>query len=250
MSANAVGMTPEIEVTVDGKAVSDSFYSVLMSGRIRDNEGQEADTCDLTFDDRDNQIELPRKGAEIAVKLGYKETGLYDKGKFKVEKASIKGSVSGGQQIVVSAKAVDLRKDVKAEGSKAYENKLFKDIIEEEAAAMGLKAVLDQEVGDIPFDYRLKHDQSGIDFLTSLADEVGAILKPAGGKLVVQKRGSGKSAGGQPLETIEIFRSDCSEWEIEPDGRMQYPPPSSCSGSMIPSTRWACGRTSARMGAA
>jgi uncharacterized protein len=222
MSANAVGFTPEIEVSVDGKPVADSFYTVLVEARHRDNEGQEADTLDLTFDDRDNQIELPRKGAEITLKLGYKETGLYDKGRFVVEKASIRGSVSQGQTIAVSAKAADLRKDVKAEGSKAYEGKLFKDIVEEEAAAMGLKAHLDGEVGDISFDYRLKIDQSGIDFLTALADEVGAVLKPAGGKLVVQKRGSAKSAGGQPLEAIEIFRSDCSEWEIEPDGRMQY----------------------------
>lgn len=222
MSANAIGMTPVIEVTIDGNPVASAFFTVLVEARHRDNEGQEADTLDLTFDDRENQIPLPRKGAEIGFKIGYKEIGVFDKGTFKVEKASIRGSVQQGEFIIVSAKAADLRKDVKAEGTKAYENKKLEEIVKDEAEAMALKAVTDAELGKIDFDYRLKHDQSGMDFLTALADEVGAIVKPAGGKLVFQKRGSGKSAGGQTLETILILRSDCSEWEIEPDGRMQY----------------------------
>lgn len=222
MSANVIGMTPIVEVAVDGAAVASAFYTVLVELRHRDNEGQEADTLDLTFDDRNNQIALPRKGAEISLKIGYRETGLFDKGKFKVEKASIRGGAAQGEFIVVSAKAADLRKEVKAEGSKAYEKKKLEEIVKDEAEAMALKAVTDAELGKIEFDYRLKHDQSGMDFLTALADEVGAVVKPAGGKLVFQARGSGKSAGGQPLEAILILKTDCSEWEIEPDGRMQY----------------------------
>jgi hypothetical protein len=222
MNADAIGMTPILEVTVDGQPVAGAFYSRLVVARLRDNEGQEADTFSCDLDDRDNAIALPRKGATLAVQIGYRETGLFDKGAFKLESVAIIGSVRGGELIRLSAKAADLRKDVKAEGAKAYEQKTVKEIIEAEAKAMGLPAIIDDAIGAIQIPYRLRLDQSHIDFVTALADEVGGIVKPAGGKLVVQKRGSGKSAGGQPLEPITIYRSDCSEWSIEPDGRMQY----------------------------
>jgi uncharacterized protein len=222
VSSGVTGYTPQIEVTVDGQPVSAVFYSLLMTARIKDNEGQEADSCDLTFDDRDNAIALPRKGAEVSVKLGYRETGLFDKGRFKVETVSIRGDVGIGEALVISAKAADLRKDAKAEKRKSYENTTVKEMMEDQAKAMGLQAVVDPEIGAIEFDFRIFWDQSHLDFVTHLADEIGAVVKPAGGKLVVQKRGSGKSPRGGQLELIIIRPEDCSSWEIEPDGRMQY----------------------------
>ena len=50
---------PFIEVDVDGKTVSSAFYTRLSSATISDAPGQEADTCELVFDDQGNAIAVP-----------------------------------------------------------------------------------------------------------------------------------------------------------------------------------------------
>lgn len=216
------GFTPVLEIDVDGKPVSGVFFSVLISARFRDEEGETTDTISLRLDDRANAIELPRKGAEIAARLGYKERlPLRDKGKFKVQNIHLEGG-DGGEFLLIEGKAADLRKSAKAEGKKHYEGKTFGEIVRAEAKAMGLPAVISPALDGLKFDYQLRWNQSHMDFVTRLANEVGGIVKPAGGKLIVQERGSGKSASGQPLDVIRIAKADCVSWRIDPEGRMQY----------------------------
>jgi hypothetical protein len=122
----------------------------------------------------------------------------------------------------VEGKAADFRKEAKEEGSQEHEGKTVRDILEEYAGVMGLDPAIDEELGAIRLDYVVRLNQSCIDFCTMIADEVGGVLKPAGGKLVLQKRGSGKSPSGAPLKPILIERRVCSQWRINPDGRFQY----------------------------
>jgi phage protein D len=216
------GRRPIIVILMDGKPVSAGFYSVLISATLVDNEGDEVDRLTIEIDDAGNQIERPRKGGTITCQMGYLETGLVDKGRFKVENVTEQGSVDRGQTLTIEAHAEDLRKDAKAAGQKAYEEKTFREIVDEEARAMGLEAVVAPELASQRFDWRVRWNASRLDFLTRLADEIGGIVKPAGGKLIVQKRGSGKSASGQDLPQLIIRRSDCSEWSGKPVGRMEY----------------------------
>lgn len=216
------GRTPIIILTVDGKPVSGVFYALLISATLVDNEGDEVDRLTLELDDANNQIERPRKGATITCQMGFAETGVVDKGRYKVENVTEQGSVDRGQTLTIEAHAEDLRKDAKASGQKAYEHKTFKQIVDDEAKAMGLEAMVAPELASQTFDWRVRWNTSRLDFLTRLADEIGGIVKPAGGKLVVQKRGSGKSASGIDLPELVISRSDCSEWTGKPVGRMEY----------------------------
>lgn len=217
------GVTPMLEIDIDGRPISSAFWSVLVSCKITDNEGEEVDTISLKLDDAGNQLALPRKGAIITARIGYKETPpLIDKGRFKVTKFPIEGSAESGEFLYIEGEAVDLRRDAKAEGRKAYKDTTFGNIIRSEARAMGLQAVIPPPLDKISVDYRLRWHQSRIDFITRLSNEFGGIVKPAGGKLVVQERGSGKSASGKDLTPIIIRKEECLSWSGEPDGRMEY----------------------------
>jgi len=217
------GIIPALGIDIDGRPIAAAFWTVLVSCKIVDNEGEEVDKISLKLDDRGNQIELPRKGAIITARIGYRDAPpLIDKGRFKVTTFPIEGDVEGGEFLSIEGEAVDLRKDAKAEGRKAYAGSTFGEIVRAEAKAMGLDAVIPSNLDQIPFDYRLRWHQSRIDFVTRLANEVGGIVKPAGGKLVVQERGSGKSASGKDLAPIIITKQDCISWSGDPDGRMQY----------------------------
>ena len=216
------GFTPILLVTVDGQPVATPFYSRLVELKLRDEEGDAVDSLTLKFDDADNAVALPRKGARIAVSLGYKETGLVDKGMFQVETTPIEGDVDSGEFISVTANAVDLRKDAKGEGSKAYENKSLGAIVRAEAAKMKVSAVIAPELDGVQIDYELRNGQSHIDFVSRLVGEYGGLAKFAGGKLIIQKRGGAQSGSGQALAPIIIRKSDCKSWRITPEGRMQY----------------------------
>lgn len=217
------GFTPVLEIDIDGQPIASVFWSILVSCTITDNEGEEVDTISLKLDDRGNAIALPRKGAIISARIGFREAlPLIDKGRFKVTKFPIEGDVESGEFLHIEGEAVDLRKEAKGEGRKAYKDKTFGQIVREEAKAMGLEAVIPPNLDSITFDYRLRWNQSRVDFLTRLANEVGGILKPAGGKLIVQERGSGKSASGKDLPPIIILKSDCKSWSGDPSGRMEY----------------------------
>lgn len=74
-------------------------------------------------------------------------------------------------------------------------------------------------IENIEIPYRLRWNQSVLDFATEMADEVGAIVKPQAGKLVVLKRGKGQSGSGKDLPPILIDRRRCYGWDVDIEER-------------------------------
>ena len=212
---------PVLIVTVNGKPVSGLFYSRVVTASVRDEKGQTSDTCSFKLDDANNALEVPAKGAMLNVLAGYRGGGLVDKGTFKLEQPEITGG-DDGEFIILTGKGGDLKKKLKGDGAESYEKKTFGEIVRSVAGKAGLQAVVDPDLDKIKFEYKARASQSEIDFLTRLADEVGGIVKPAGNKLIVAKRGKGTSASGQPLPPVILMRSEAESWRFKPDGRTQY----------------------------
>lgn len=217
-----LGFTPRISVEVNGREVAAGFYGRLIKATIRDEGGQTSDQLTIELDDADNAIELPPEKATIEVWMGWKETGIVPIGTYEMQQPTLKGSTSAGELITIQASAADLKSKLKGKGREHFEEKTVKEIADAIAKRNGMTAVVDAELGKIKIPYRARVDSSEIDFLTTLADEHDAVVKPMGDKLVVTKRGSGKSAAGKALPPIKIEKSDCEEWEIAPEGRSQY----------------------------
>lgn len=95
----------------------------------------------------------------------------------------------------------------------------FGDLVRKEAKAAGLKALVDPVLDRLKLGYRLRWDQSPIDFLNEVADDVGATIKPAGGKLVAMKRGGGTTGGGKALEPIVIRRRRSFGYDVDIEPR-------------------------------
>lgn len=136
-------------------------------------------------------------------------------GEFTVQKIVCGGDPEEGDRITIHLRAADYVDKLKAHASKHYDDKTYGDIIEDVAKQAGPEAGVDSDVAKIKAPYRLRGNQSHIDFATELSEEVGAICKPAGGKLIAVKRGGGKSASGKNLTPIEIRRRKGFAYEIE-----------------------------------
>ncbi|MEI2387464.1 contractile injection system protein, VgrG/Pvc8 family [Breoghania sp. JC706] len=211
---------PFIEVHVDGEPVSAGFYQRLIEATVRDATGQDADSVELTFDDAGNGIEIPREGAELSVRFGFRGGGAWVVGLFIVEKSTIEGG-TGGEFLKLSGRGADMRKDLKEPLSEHFDGETLGGIIRTLADRHGLKAEVSPELAGLKVPYAARVDQSALDFGTRLADRFGALFSVKGGKMLLVKRGSG-SVSGQPLPSLTIARSDCVSWSFQVEPRPRF----------------------------
>jgi len=222
LSASQDGWTPLISVSVNGREVAAGFYARLIRATLRDEAGQSSDRLTLDLDDAENAIALPPPKATIVVSGGLKQGGLVRLGTYELQSIALKGDAESGETISIQASGADLKRKLKGVGREHFEDRTVEEIVQTIAGRNGMSARVDAELGRIKLTYRARLDVSEIDFLTTLADEHDAVVKPMGDRLVMTKRGSGQSAGGEALPPILIEKWQCSSWEVSPEGRAQY----------------------------
>jgi phage protein D len=165
---------------------------------------------------------LRSKGTRYQVLAGWLESSVRLMGIYEYQSTTITGDPKDGEEIHITARAVDFIDKAKGGDRRHYDEengfgtagKIFDDL----ASEMGVAAVIPSELRSIRIPYRLRWNQSAIDFATDLADEIGAITKPQAGRLVIRKRGAGASASGLTLPAITVHHdpSYAYEFTIEP----------------------------------
>lgn len=195
----------------------------LVSVTVTDNAGKESDACRIVLADPGRLLPLPRKKEIFTVFMGWADEGPVLQGPFAVQKMRHRGDASSGEFLTIELRAADFVDKLKAFGRKHYEEdatagSVFSDLAKE----AGLGVSIASELAGIKLGYRLRWDQSVIDFATEIAEEIGAVVKPAGGKLVVMKKGAGKSGGGLDLPPIVVRKTAGYSWDIEIEPRPVY----------------------------
>jgi phage protein D len=188
-------MHPIVEVTVDGQPVAGAFYERLVSLTVTDKEGVSSDTFSAELNDGPPDfLCLPRTGALVDIRLGYRETGVSSVGKFIVDKVSGKCLP---YSLSISGKSADLRSGkLKENQERHWDNKKVKDIVAELAGEAGLSASVDSEVGEHEYEWIAQQDEAPIEFLERLARRHNSLFSIKNGKLIFAKKGSGTSASG------------------------------------------------------
>lgn len=196
-------MHPIVELTVDGQPMAGAFYERLVSLTVTDKEGMSSDTFSAELNDGPPDfIKLPRKGAVVEIRMGYRETGVTSVGKFTVDKIEARCLP---YSLNISGKAADLRSSkLKENQERHWDNKTLKDIVEEVASDAGLEASIDDEIGSHEYEWLAQQDESPIHFLERLARRHNALFSIKNGKLIFAKKGSGQSASGASTGAIIV----------------------------------------------
>ena len=97
-------MTPDFHISLDGQTID--LASRLISLEISDYADTDSDTLNLVLADPDHRLELPRRGVELTAAIGFKETGLIDKGLFTVDEVEYS---SPPNTLTISARAANFR---------------------------------------------------------------------------------------------------------------------------------------------
>lgn len=203
----------------DGEDATAVIRDRLVSLEATDEDGLEADRLELELDDRDGRIAWPEVDAVLELSLGYRETGLTTIGRYAVDGVSGEGP---RQTMRIRAKAVDMKSAARAPRTRAWEDVTLRDIVEKLASEAGLEAVVGESVAGLSWPYVAQTAESNLHFLTRLLRPLDIVAKPAGGALIVQRRGEDRTAAGDAIEPVAIGRGQLASWRWSLGERERY----------------------------
>lgn len=195
---------PDYTITVDGIDKSGGIKKRLMSLTLTDNRGFEADQLDIELDDSDGKLVLPRRGAKIAVALGWQGAALIDKGTFTVDEIEHSGLPD---KLTIRARSADFREALNVRRDQSYHKTTIGGIIKIIAERNKLTPTLNKAMSDLAVDHIDQTNESDGNLITRLAKQYGAIAAVKNGNLLFIKQGQSKTASGKPIPVMTVIRS-------------------------------------------
>ena len=210
-------MRPQFRVTSNGNDITAAISDRLLQLRVTDQAGQKSDTCEITVDDRGQEMALPQVGTRLEVSMGYED--LVRMGTYVVDEVSM----SYPPAIVkVRAKAMSMAPQYKTPKTRSWDNQTIGQIVATIAAEHGLTPRVGSEYVNVLIEHIDQTEESDAHFLTRLAQQHGAVAKPIEGNLVFVPEGQGGTAGGRTLQTITINAEDCKSYSATIKDRGNY----------------------------
>lgn len=202
-------LTPVAKLTINGKPFNTDALSRIISISLTDKSGFEADELTVSLSDHDGKLAMPPKSAEITIALGYIETGIVDKGSYKITEVSWSGAPD---TLHITAQSADTSDRFSEAKEKSWHKTSLKEIIESIAAANGYTPIIGKAYQDEKIDHIDQSNESDAAFLSRLAERYDAIATVKHGRLLFVSSGEATTASGQPLPTIRITRNSGDQY--------------------------------------
>lgn len=201
---NARHLTPQAELTIDGKRFGTQAMSRIISISLTDKRGFEADELTIELDDHDGTIAIPKTGSKITLKLGYQETGLVEKGEYLVSEFTASGSPD---ILSITARAADLAEALAEQVEKSWHKQTLYQIIETIAKKHKYEYIISKDYQNIKIEHIDQTNESDASFMSRLAEQYDAIATVKNGKLLFIPAGESQTASGQPILPTTITRA-------------------------------------------
>nr|DAN55829.1 MAG TPA: tail protein [Caudoviricetes sp.]DAX46809.1 MAG TPA: tail protein [Bacteriophage sp.] len=201
---NARHLTPAAELTIDGKRFGTQAMSRIISISLTDKRGFEADELTIELDDHDGTIAIPKTGSKITLKLGYKETGLVEKGEYLVSEFTASGSPD---RLSITARAADLAEALAEQVEKSWHKQTLYQIIEAIAKKHKYAYIISKDYQNTKIEHIDQTNESDASFMSRLAEQYDAIATIKNGKLLFIPAGESQTASGQPILPTTITRA-------------------------------------------
>ena len=206
-------------ISVDGNDVTSKFDPHLISITIKDSDGGKSDKLDITLDDADGRIALPREGADIVAEIWRPSGGGKVTFQGKTDEPESEGSRGGGMQMTISAHSADMKNEGKAKKSKHKDDASFGETAKEWGQASGFDVKVEGDLEKIKRPYWSMGNESFFSWGQRTAKEIGATFKVRGKNAVFVPRNSGSSASGQSLQGVKATRGlngNVINWRLSP----------------------------------
>lgn len=217
-------MKPVYSIIAGGEDIAERIGNRLISITVTDETGYQSDRIEIELDDRGNPFEMPAKGAELDVRMGFEKDGkqtLQHMGVFLVDEVSVTGPPD---KMIISGRAANMTASLKVKKTREWDNVTLSDIVSTIAKSHDLTPVVGSGLATISFEHLDQTQESDLHFLTRLGREHDAVAKPVFKRLLMVKKGEAKSASGKSLPTVSITRADFVDpgWEMQAPDRGKY----------------------------
>jgi len=194
---------PAFSIMMGGKALT-QLDPRIISLELTDNRGFEADELTIVIDDSDGLIELPPRGAELSVSLGWQGEPLVYKGVYTVDEVAHSGPPD---RLEITARSADFRDEFNVKREVSWHDVTVERIVSAIARRYKLTPVISEQLMNAEIDHADQTQESDMSFLTRMADLLGAIATIKNGCLLFILPGGGVSANGKALPEFAITRS-------------------------------------------
>lgn len=195
------GYTPAVEIYGANAAL---INSRLVDWEHVDAAGIESDTLKLTVN-IEGLEGLPSVDGKIGLRVGYKETGLVDKGEFVVTRTT--PQLFPSLLLIVATAApfkVADETGFKARRSASYGPITLGELFRQLTARHGFSPRVAADLDAIQIDHVDQSNETDMGFLTRFARRYDAVTKPVGELYVLARRGQVKSLSGKPLPPVTL----------------------------------------------
>ncbi|WP_115528368.1 MULTISPECIES: phage late control D family protein [Xanthomonas] len=197
--------TPQWRVVLDGVDLTERIAPRLLDLTLTECRGGEADQLDLRIHDHDGKMALPTRGVRLSVALGWKDTGLVEKGTFIVDEVEYSGAPD---VITVRARSADLTADMRTRRERSWHNTTLGAVLNTLAGEHGLMPRVAEALARIKLPHLDQANESDMNLLTRLGQRFDAVATVKAGALVFTPIGAGTTATGKPLPTVTLTRRD------------------------------------------
>ncbi len=194
---------PGYRLTLAGQRISPELGARLQSLRLTDRRGLEADQLDIVLEDHDGRLDLPPRGAELQLALGWQGEGLIDRGTYIVDEVEHSGSPD---TLTIRARSADMREDLPGKRSQSWDSLTVRDIITTIAERHGLEPKVADQLAGIRVNHIDQTDESDMHFLTRLAERYDAVATIKAGNLLFVAAGQATTASGLEISPIQLRR--------------------------------------------
>lgn len=195
---------PIYHITLKDNDITHAIADRLISMRITDMNGIDADSIEIELADSDGLLDLPRRGVELNVAVGWEfDSGLVYNNIFTIDSVSH----SGAPDVVnICGSSADLRETFVAKREQSYNKMTLAQIAEKIAKRNEMKIKVSDSLKSQYFKHIDQTNESDASFLTRIVTEAGGALMVKNNILLIFKAGLGKSVTGEPLPVMELTR--------------------------------------------
>lgn len=200
-------------VMLDGQDLTARLAPMLVSLRLSEKDGEEADQLEIVLDDSQGRVAIPPEGATLQVWLGWERgtdvsPGLVFKGGFKVDEAGWSGPPD---RITLTARSADLAESFRARRNRTWADGTIGDIVGSIAQEHGLQPRCHADLAARTITVAEQGNKSDMQFLRDLARRHDASAVVKAGCLIFAPKGATTTAGGNAIPEAILFRTRCAQ---------------------------------------
>jgi phage protein D len=209
-------MKPIFKVTADDKDITDILSPRLVSLNITDETGLVSDKAEILLDNRDNILEIPPRGTNLEISLGYENQDLVLMGSYIVDNIDL-SSPPSRMRIIAKAsntKIKDLTNKIRSPKSRSWHEYSLVGIVSKIAKEHNFISLIDEYFEQIYIAHIDQTNESDLSFLTNFARDYDAFIKFVAGKLIFAKKNKGATITGKELPKLELSINQITSWRL------------------------------------